>query len=445
MHLAAIENKIDVLTVLLEQDQSLDYFISTTTDAAPLLCIAASQGNVGVARELLRHCPDPPYCDATGSTCLHVAVSFGQADFVRFVVRSPQLEHLVNLPDNNGETALQLAARINDTNMVALLRFHLNSSINAEPFTSVRDAGPTPGSSSMWSCTHVAEMRHLYLNVPAVLVGTTPQGPQGNTCLHIAAIHGHEVFCKEAEALKPSLLAAVNSDGETPLLAAVASGRVSVASALLRCCRDHQLSETILKQDKQGHNALHHAIRCGHRELALELIEAEPALSHAVNQYGESPMFIAVMRNCEDVVDKLLQIPDSAHGGAYGCNALHAAVKNGNSAVVEKIVEARPGLAREEDKSVCTPTMLAVLWGKIDVVSVLLEHDRSLGYLLCTAGNPLLVCAAFRGHVGVARELLKHCPDAPYCKPNGWTCLHEAVVQQHQDFCPGLAAASQTH
>jgi ankyrin repeat protein len=90
------------------------------------------------------------------------------------------------------------------------------------------------------------------------------------------------------------------------------------------------LRETILKQDERGCNALHHAIRSGHRELALELTEAEPALSHAVNQYGESPMFIAVMRNYEDVFHKLLEIPNSAHGGATGFNALHAAVRNGN-------------------------------------------------------------------------------------------------------------------
>jgi len=55
---------------------------------------------------------------------------------------------------------------------------------------------------------HVAEMRHLCLHVPGVL-GTTPQG---NTCLHIAAIHGHEVLCKEVHALNPSLLTAINSD-----------------------------------------------------------------------------------------------------------------------------------------------------------------------------------------------------------------------------------------
>jgi ankyrin repeat protein len=53
---------------------------------------------------------------------------------------------------------------------------------------------------------------------------------------------------------------------------------------------------TILAEDKNKCNALHHAIYCGHKNLALELIAAEPTLSKGVNEYGESPMFIAVMR-----------------------------------------------------------------------------------------------------------------------------------------------------
>ena len=172
-------------------------------------------------------------------------------------------------------------------------------------------------------------MKLLALNDPGVLLGTTPLG---NTCLHIACIQGHEEFCKEVLTLHPSLplLSAMNMDGETPLLTAVTRGRASLASALLRCCRDQHLSETILKQDRFGCNALHHAVRRGERVLALELIEAEPALSKAVNKMGESPMFIAVMRNFTDVLDKLLEIPDSAHSGAFRFNVLHAAVRNGN-------------------------------------------------------------------------------------------------------------------
>ena len=176
-----------------------------------------------------------------------------------------------------------------------------------------------------------ASMKQLALD-PGVLLGTTPPG---NTCLHVSCILEHEEFCRSILTLdqSPALVSAVNKDGETPLLAAVTRGHVSVASILLRYCRDQQLSQVILKQDKRGFNALHHAIRRGHTMLALELIEAEPALSKAVNKNDESPMFIAAMRNITDVCENLLEIPYSAHSGTCGLNALHAAVRNGNAGI----------------------------------------------------------------------------------------------------------------
>jgi ankyrin repeat protein len=171
----------------------------------------------------------------------------------------------------------------------------------------------------------------LALDGPGVLLGTTPQG---NTCLHIASIQAHEDFCKNILTLDhspaPALLSTVNKDGETPLLTAVARGCASLASVLLRYCRYQQLSEIILKQDKHGCNALHHAIRRGHRMLALELIEAVPTLSKAVDSRNESPLFIAAVRNFTEVFHKLLEIPDSSDSGAFGLNVLHGAVRNGN-------------------------------------------------------------------------------------------------------------------
>ncbi|CAN6374758.1 unnamed protein product [Urochloa humidicola] len=274
-------------------------------------------------------------------------------------------------------------------------------------------------------------LQSLVMHDPSVLDGTTRRG---STCLHISAIHGHEEFCMDALALNQSLLGTTNLDNQTPLLTAVTSGHVSLASALLRRCSDQHLSEAILKQDSRGFNVLHHAIRSGHRELALELIEAEPALSQAVNKYNESPMFMAVMRNYEDVFEKLLGTPDSAHRGAYGYNALHAAVSSGNSAIAKRILDKRPGLATEISNEKSTPVHLAVVWDKVDVLRVMLEHDPSLGYLVSADGFPLLVSAAYRGHDGVARELLKHCPDAPYFDANGWTCLHQAINYHHIEF-----------
>ena len=98
-------------------------------------------------------------------------------------------------------------------------------------------------------------------------------------------------------------------------------------------------------------------------------------------------------------------------------------------------METRPWLAREEDENAATPMHMVVVWGKIDMLTVLLEHDRHLGYVINKDGDSLLCNAAFRGHVGVARELLKHCPDAPYYNPiNGWTCLHFAVLYEQTEF-----------
>lgn len=83
-------------------------------------------------------------------------------------------------------------------------------------------------------------------------------------------------------------------------------------------------------QDIHGDSALHHAIRHGHNDLALELIEAEPNFSEKVNKYNESPMYIAVMRGLDDVFTRLWRTDLLSPMGAYNDNALHAAVRNQN-------------------------------------------------------------------------------------------------------------------
>lgn len=123
VHLAAYEGEIKALAVLLDHDPSLGYLTSTNGD--PLLCVAASQGHVGIARELLEHCPDAPYCDAGGSTCLHIAVLRGHIEFVKSVLGLPQLGQLINMLNGSGETALHLAARnCAPDMMVAALQLH---------------------------------------------------------------------------------------------------------------------------------------------------------------------------------------------------------------------------------------------------------------------------------------------------------------------------------
>lgn len=246
-------------------------------------------------------------------------------------------------------------------------------------------------------------------------------------------------------ALKESLLTTVNVDRETPLLAAVKSGFVILASVLLRLYCDPRLSKAILEKDIEGCNVLHHAIRSGHRKLALELIKAQPALSTHVNRMNESPMYIAAMRDFTDISEALLEVRDSAHMGPCGQNTLQAAVKNGNAGLAKKIMKTRPWLAKEADKNGCTPLSSAVYRGLVDVARVLLEHDFSLGYEVPMNGNPFLSYAAYEGHLDVAQELLKHCPDTPYRSTHDarWTSLHVAVYEDQVEFTEFLLRTPQ--
>ncbi|XP_020163572.1 uncharacterized protein [Aegilops tauschii subsp. strangulata] len=280
---------------------------------------------------------------------------------------------------------------------------------------------------------------------PSILLGVTPQG---NNCLHISTIHGHEEFCLYALALERSLLENVNCENETPLVIAVSLGHASLASKLLQqCCGRPRLSRAILQQDRYGFNALHHAIRNGHKQLALDLIAEEPALSGAVTRYNES--LIAVMWNFVDVLENLLDIVDSSHMGQYGCHALHAAARNGNKDIALQIMKKRPRLATEADWDGITPLRMAISYNKVDVLQVLLEQRSSLAYETDKDGYPLLYSAATRGQVDVARALLKFCPDAFYCRlviekspiigesslsGDTLTCLQIAVKNGHLEF-----------
>ncbi|KAJ4805847.1 Ankyrin repeat-containing protein [Rhynchospora pubera] len=112
--------------------------------------------------------------------------------------------------------------------------------------------------------------------------------PHGNNCLHLAAMLGHDEFARRVWSELPSLFSWTNKDGETPLIAALMAANETLASDMLTAASDllqpdiegrQPLNEMLLKIDKGGYNALHHAIRNGFEDFAIRLLSKEPRMS----------------------------------------------------------------------------------------------------------------------------------------------------------------------
>ncbi|VAH86094.1 unnamed protein product [Triticum turgidum subsp. durum] len=107
-------------------------------------------------------------------------------------------------------------------------------------------------------------------------------------------------------------------------------------------------------------------------------------------------------------------------------------------------MEHRPSMAKVEDSVGISPVRLSVITCRTEVLRVFLKTDFLLGYEISNAGQPLLVSAASHGAIDVAKELLLHCPDAPYeNSTTGVTCLHEAIVSEHEEFLNFIICAPQ--
>ncbi|XP_078150896.1 uncharacterized protein LOC144546225 [Carex rostrata] len=184
---------------------------------------------------------------------------------------------------------------------------------------------------------------------PDILLSTTPYK---NNCLHIAAMLGHHEFAREAWSRAPSLLSGTNIDGETPLIAALMAANLSLASDIITVATQFMqhdnleegrpLNCMLLKVDRRNENALHHAMRNGFENLALQLLEIEPRLSEQVTNTGESPMYMAARRGYSRVIEQLLQIPSSANSRPNKETPLPAAVRleqAGYSEVVQQLQE----------------------------------------------------------------------------------------------------------
>ncbi|XP_048327627.1 uncharacterized protein LOC112491287 [Ziziphus jujuba] len=121
LHCAAHLGHLEATKILLQNSSTCMAHLQDN-EGMSAVHIAAKQGHVNVMEQIISHKPDA--CDSVdnrGWNPLHVAVANAKLNVVRFILKTPRLESLINAADNEGNTPLHVAAARDKYSIITIL------------------------------------------------------------------------------------------------------------------------------------------------------------------------------------------------------------------------------------------------------------------------------------------------------------------------------------
>ncbi|KAL5546521.1 hypothetical protein UlMin_006208 [Ulmus minor] len=261
-----------------------------------------------------------------------------------------------------------------------------------------------------------------------------------STILHMASKFGDEERTEQILRSHPSLVQEINMKGDTPLHIAARSGHLGVAKLLITCAKT-QVVESGLHPlrmvNKKKLTVLQEAVRNNNYWVVDLLIKEDPGLTCTTEDGVESPLFMAVEGNFDQIAVRILEtFPNCALSGRMGMTIMHAAVIGlANYKFVDKVLKKiGPEILEEKDKFGWTPLHYAAYIGNKEVVKLFLETNSSLAYIKNKEGMSALHISAQKGCIGVIKILMQKCPNVCELLDNkDQTALHVAARYSNLD------------
>ncbi|KAJ6878166.1 protein ACCELERATED CELL DEATH 6 [Populus alba x Populus x berolinensis] len=263
--------------------------------------------------------------------------------------------------------------------------------------------------------------------------------PCGNSLLHVAIRYESNNITAYLAKEIPSLITSRNDQQDTILHVAAREGSISHAIRNLVNSNAFLLRTT----NREGNTPLHVAVINGNKDVAKFLISRDPEVAYYKNKTGRSPLYLAVEnRNMKGILDDLLNeeasIPREREDGdslgmlPQGKSPVHAAIKNRNIGILQKIEEAKPELLRLHDKEFGNPLHYASSTGYVEGVQFLLQKYRPGADETDQEGNYPIHLACKRGSVALLKEFLKVIPyPNEFINKKGQNILHVAAQNEH--------------
>ncbi|XP_078683154.1 uncharacterized protein LOC144917219 isoform X3 [Branchiostoma floridae x Branchiostoma belcheri] len=357
--------------------------------------------------------------DENGQTALMLAAEHGQLEMVQELITKGADVHV---EDEDNWTALTSAAKEGHLPIVTCL---LDRGANIEHV----DMGGWPG--LMWASykghTAVAhEMLHRGANpnvqgqhgvspiiwaagrghtdiVEALLRhGAKPSAfdKYGTSALVWACRRGHQ-GCVRALLDAGADVDTAGAKSEPPLITAAKGGHYEVVHDILR------RNPNVNSVDKDGHTALSIAAKDGHTDIVRELL-AKGAYLNLTDKDGDTVLIHAVKGGHLGVVQALLdRYPDVDMPGADNKTALYWAVEKGHPNIVQAILDYNPN-TEIASKGGDTPLLRATRHRSIDLVEMLLNKGAKVSATDKRGDTPLHI--AIRNRHRIIAELLLRNP-----------------------------------
>lgn len=238
---------------------------------------------------------------------------------------------------------------------------------------------------------------------------------EGDSLVHVAANLEKEEIVKLICQHFHDHLVRKNERGDTSLHVAARSNNHTIVRIIISR-HDGVKDEMITRQkNEHGNTPLHEAVLCGNVDAVRELIYADKDVVHCLNKAEKSPLYLAVVKGNEEILNLLLEISfaeDQQLPVCFGNSPLHAAILERKPDLIRVILEKRPELVYLRDGYGDTPLHYAAYIGYAEGFDILLEnslHKSDVTPLEKNEKGHLPIhLACKRGHVELVRKFFQH-------------------------------------
>lgn len=206
-----------------------------------------------------------------------------------------------------------------------------------------------------------------------------------------------------------ALIEAQSETGENILLDCIENGEIDDIKDLVLILVKYKMMDVLKSLNDLDQNCLHLLILAGYKSLLKAFLE----LGADVNQtdaFGQTPLHVAVIQNCQDSVNDLLQAKTKIKLDELnddGFSALHIATRNDNFEIVKLLIAAGASIQKKSPPSGDNVLHMAVIAEvvNLELVNYLIACDEQL---LMHENNSRMNVLQLACDIKKAESLIRH-------------------------------------